>query len=47
VVSRALLECVEEVHMISAGLPSIGDDPVVRRDARSSDHFPVLGRLSL
>jgi endonuclease/exonuclease/phosphatase family metal-dependent hydrolase len=47
-VSRALLERVEEVHTLSAaGLASVGDDPVTRRDARASDHSPVLAQLAL
>jgi len=47
-VSRSLLEHVDEVHTLSAaGLPSVGDDPVARRDARASDHSPVLAQLAL
>jgi endonuclease/exonuclease/phosphatase family metal-dependent hydrolase len=47
-VSRALLDHVEEVHTLSAaGLASVGDDPVARRDARASDHSPVLAQLSI
>jgi endonuclease/exonuclease/phosphatase family metal-dependent hydrolase len=47
-VSRALLDRVDEVHTLSAaGLPSVGDDPVTRRDARASDHSPVLAQLAV
>jgi endonuclease/exonuclease/phosphatase family metal-dependent hydrolase len=47
-VSRSLLDRVDEVHTLSAaGLPSVGDDPVARRDARASDHSPVLAQLAI
>jgi endonuclease/exonuclease/phosphatase family metal-dependent hydrolase len=47
-VSRALLERVEEVHTVrAAGLASVGDDPVTRRDTPASDHSPVLAKLAL
>jgi endonuclease/exonuclease/phosphatase family metal-dependent hydrolase len=47
-VSRSLLDHVDEVHTLSAaGLPSVGDDPVARRDASASDHSPVLAQLSV
>lgn len=47
-VSRSLLDHVDEVHTLSAaGLPSVGDDPVARRDARASDHSPVLAQLAV
>jgi endonuclease/exonuclease/phosphatase family metal-dependent hydrolase len=47
-VSRSLLDRVDEVHTLSAaGLPSVGDDPVARRNARASDHSPVLAQLAI
>ncbi|WP_214415950.1 endonuclease/exonuclease/phosphatase family protein [Sphaerisporangium fuscum] len=47
-VSRALIERVEDVRaVVGHGLPSIGDDPAVRRDAPDSDHAPVVARLRL
>lgn len=47
-VSRALLERVTSVRaVIDRPLPSIIDDPNLRRDARDSDHAPVVAILDL
>jgi hypothetical protein len=46
-VSHALIHRVTEVHTVTdRHLPSIGDDPNARRDARDSDHAPVLARIT-
>jgi endonuclease/exonuclease/phosphatase family metal-dependent hydrolase len=47
-VSRAVLGRVESVRsVVDHGLPSVGDDPAVRRDAADSDHAPIVATLSI
>ncbi|GAA3814048.1 nuclease [Sphaerisporangium flaviroseum] len=46
--SRALIERVEEIRsVVGHGLPSISEDPDVRRDAADSDHAPIIARFRL
>jgi predicted extracellular nuclease len=47
-VSRALLERVTSVRaLVDRPLPSITDDPNLRRDARDSDHAPIVAAFDL
>ncbi|MEU9891190.1 endonuclease/exonuclease/phosphatase family protein [Sphaerisporangium sp. NPDC051011] len=47
-VSRALIERVDGMRsVVGHGLPSVTEDPKVRRDAADSDHAPLFARLRL
>ncbi|WP_131764803.1 endonuclease/exonuclease/phosphatase family protein [Candidatus Protofrankia californiensis] len=47
-VSHALLHAVGQVDaLVDRPLPSLGDNPASRRDARDSDHAPILAHLTL
>ena len=45
-ISHALLDRLVSVDVDVSGLPSIGPNPTVRRDAVGSDHAPVIARFS-
>lgn len=45
-ISHALLDRLVSVDVDVSGLPSIGPDPAVRRDAAGSDHAPVLAQFN-
>ncbi|MGH3737605.1 MAG: endonuclease/exonuclease/phosphatase family protein [Micromonosporaceae bacterium] len=49
-VSRALLQKIDSVRTGNHhddGLPSVDDDPAARREARDSDHAPVVAQLAI
>jgi hypothetical protein len=46
-VSRALLERIGDAGTVAHDLPSVHDDPRVRRNVAGSDHAPVFVRLDV